>query len=74
MNKQASKQLRVSNSAFDEIKRFADEFDIDKRTFISASIVLLKAIIEHDASSIKFENDNGEQISMPVPLVFKRKK
>lgn len=67
-----SKQIRISDTAFDEIKKLAEEYDVDRGIFISASLVLIKAIIENKASSIKFINDKGIATSMPVPLVYKK--
>ncbi len=68
-----SKQIRVSDAMFDELKRMSAKFDTDKRNLLNAAIVLLNHALENDASVVEFISGE-DRVSMPVPLIFKRKR
>jgi len=68
-----SKQIRVSDAVFNELKQLASEYDIDKRTFMNVSIVLIKQIVEHNAVTVELVSKDGSRTSMGVPLVFEKK-
>jgi len=69
-----SKQMRISDTAYEEIKRLVDEYDVDRKSIMNTSIVLLKCIIENNTKTIEFIDADGEKVSMPVPLLFKKRK
>ena len=69
-----SKQMRVSDAVYDEIKRLIKEYDVDRRSVLNTSMVLMKCIIENNAEYIEFIDKNNKRVSIPVPILFKEKR
>lgn len=67
-----SKQMRISSVIYDEISRLSEEYDIDRKSILNASIVLLKCIMKNNADFVEFVDKNNQRISMPVPILFKK--
>lgn len=68
-----SKQIRVSDAIYDEINRLVKEYDADRKSLLNTALTIMRCIIENDAKSIEFVNDSSDKISMPVPILFKKK-
>lgn len=67
-----SKQIRVSDAMFNELKRMSSEFDADKRSLLNAAIILLRCAVESNALTVEFVNGDN-RTSIPIPLVFEKK-
>ena len=71
--KSKGKQIRISDSVFEEIQKLSEEYDLDKRSIMGAAIVLLRGLLTKGADGVDFVKNGIKIGDMPAPIVFKKK-
>lgn len=72
--KSKGKQIRISDTVFEEIQKMAEEYDLDKRSIMNAAVILFRCMLSSGAVAIRFLREDGTTITtMPAPIVFKKR-
>jgi len=68
-----TKQIRVSDAVIKTLDDLAEEYDIDRKSLVNVSLVIMKWALENKANTIEITDAEGVKKSMIIPLIVGKK-